>query len=102
MASGRPIIASDLPAIREVLRDGENALLVEAGNAEAIARAMRTLAGDPQLAGRLARTAAADAAAYTWARRAERLEALLKQIAPAACSPTASSLSSAALIAEVR
>ena len=84
MASGRPIIASDLPAIREVLRDGENALLVEAGNAEAIARAIRTLAGDSQLAGRLARTAASDAAAYTWARRAERLEALLKQVAAAA------------------
>ncbi|MBA3640451.1 MAG: glycosyltransferase family 4 protein [Acidobacteria bacterium] len=84
MAAGRPIIASDLPAIREVLRDGENALLVEAGRADAIARAIRTLAGDPQLAGRLARTAATDATAYTWSRRAERLESLLKEVVPAA------------------
>ena len=29
MASGRPIVASDLPSLREVLADGRNALLVE-------------------------------------------------------------------------
>ena len=34
MAAGRAIVASDLPAIREVLRDGENALLVTPGDAE--------------------------------------------------------------------
>ena len=84
MAAGRPIIASDLPAIREVLRDGENALLVEPGIADAIARAIRRLADDPQLAGRLARSAATDAAAYTWSRRAERIEDLLKELVPAA------------------
>ena len=33
MASGRPIVASDLPALREVLRPDENAVLVEAGSA---------------------------------------------------------------------
>ena len=80
MAAGRPIIASDLPAIREVLRDGENALLVEPGSADAIARAMRTLMTDAPLAGRLARNASSDATAYTWPRRAERLEALLKDV----------------------
>lgn len=80
MAAGRAIIASDLPAIREVLRDGENALLVEPGNPGAIARAMRTLMNDPQLARRLAQTAARDASAYSWPRRAERLEAVLNGI----------------------
>ena len=84
MAAGRPIIASDLPAIREVLRDGENALLVEPGSAPAIAAAMQRLIADPQLADRLARTAFADAAAYTWPRRAERLETLLKEVVTAA------------------
>ena len=80
MAAGRAIIASDLPAIREVLRDGENALLVTPGDADAIATAIRRLMSDPELAGRLARTAAIDAADYTWPRRAERLEALLNAV----------------------
>jgi glycosyltransferase involved in cell wall biosynthesis len=80
MAAGRAIIASDLPAIREILRDGENALLVEPGNAAAIAAAMRRLIDGPELAARLARTAAAEAPRYTWPRRAERLETLLKDV----------------------
>ena len=80
MAAGRAIIASDLPAIREILRDGENALLVEPGNAAAIAAAMRRLIDGPELATDLARTAAAEAARYTWPRRAERLETLLKDV----------------------
>ena len=37
MASGRPIVASNLPAIREILRDTENAVLVEPGNPDALA-----------------------------------------------------------------
>lgn len=81
MAAGRVIIASDLPAIREVLQDGENALLVEPGSAEAIAAAMRRLLEDPALAQRLAQTASRDASNYTWPRRAERIEALLKDVA---------------------
>jgi glycosyltransferase involved in cell wall biosynthesis len=81
MAAGRAIIASDLPAIREVLRDGENALLVEPGNASAIAGAMRRLMDDPPLAQQLAGAAFGEAAAYTWPRRAERLERLLKDVA---------------------
>ncbi|MEX1128145.1 MAG: glycosyltransferase, partial [Vicinamibacterales bacterium] len=81
MAAGRAIIASDLPAIREILRDGENALLVEPGNAAAIAAAMRRLIDNPGLAADLAQAAAAEAADYTWPRRAERLETLLKDVA---------------------
>ncbi len=74
MAAGRPIVASDLPSIREVLKDNEQALLVEAGDAEALAAAIRRLIADRPLAERLARAAHAEAPKYTWARRAEKLE----------------------------
>lgn len=77
MAAGRPIVASDLPAIREVLHDGINGLLVEAGNPDALAVAIRRLAADPELRSRLARAAYEGAAQYTWDRRAERLEPVL-------------------------
>jgi glycosyltransferase involved in cell wall biosynthesis len=80
MAAGRPIVASDLPAIREVLRDEENALLVTPGNPAALAAGVRRLLDDDTLSERLSRTAAADVRAYTWDRRAERLETLLQQV----------------------
>lgn len=83
MAAGRTIVASDLPAIREVLRDGENALLTEPGDAAALAAAMQRLIADPPFAARLARQASRDAEAYTWPRRAKRLEALLTEVAGA-------------------
>ena len=69
----RPIIASDLPAIREVLCDGKTALLVTPGDPAALAGAMERVASDPALARRLATNAAALAPEYTWDRRAERL-----------------------------
>ncbi len=80
MASARPIVASDLPSLREVLRDGENALLVPAGDARGLAAAVRRLFDDPALALRLAASAKRDAAAYSWERRAERIEALMEEV----------------------
>jgi glycosyltransferase involved in cell wall biosynthesis len=79
MAAGRVIVASDLPAIREVMRDGVNGLLVRAGDAHALAAAIERALADPVLAERLARAAFDGAPAYSWTRRAERLEAVLER-----------------------
>jgi glycosyltransferase involved in cell wall biosynthesis len=76
LAMGRPVVASDLPAFREVLRHGENALLFEAGNASALASAVRIVIGDRALAESMARRAFETARAYSWDARAERLDAL--------------------------
>jgi glycosyltransferase involved in cell wall biosynthesis len=81
MAAGRPIVASDLPAIREVLEDNVTALLVPGGDAAAIAAAVRRLIDDPALGARLARWAALAVRDYSWDRRAERIETLLRQVA---------------------
>jgi len=83
MAAGRAIVAANLPSIREVLKDGQTALLVEPGNASAFAEAIRTLTTDRALAVRLARAAFDEAANYTWQRRAERLEALFQDVVAA-------------------
>jgi len=77
LAAGRPIVASRLPALEEILTDGENAILVPPGDARALGDAIRRVAGDPALARRLAARAFADAERYSWTRRAERLEAVL-------------------------
>ena len=73
MASGRPIVASDLPSTAEVLADGENTLLVPPGDPGALAGALRRLCADPALGERLAARALADVQAYTWEARARRI-----------------------------
>jgi glycosyltransferase involved in cell wall biosynthesis len=77
LAAGRPIVASNLPALAEVLRHEENALLVEPDQPQALAAAITRVSTDRALAVRLARRAFEDAADFSWARRAERLEAVL-------------------------
>ena len=80
MAAGRPIVASDLPSIREILTDGRNALLVDPGNSQALTAAVRRLEEDPALGGQLARQALEDVRQYTWERRGEKLESLFTQL----------------------
>ena len=80
LAMGRPIVASDLPAFREVLTDGENAVLVEPGQRAALAarhpRACSTTRRWRRDGARQARETARD---YSWDRRAERLDALFER-----------------------
>jgi glycosyltransferase involved in cell wall biosynthesis len=73
MASGSSIVASDLPVIAEVLRHEHNALLVPAGDASALAGALRRLRDDRALGERLARQAALDVQRFTWEVRAQRI-----------------------------
>jgi len=72
---GRPIVASDLPALREVLTP-QTALFVPPGDAPALAKALERLAADSVECASLAHAARALAPDYTWARRAERLDAV--------------------------
>jgi glycosyltransferase involved in cell wall biosynthesis len=53
LACGTPLVTADTPAARELLVDGDSALLVPPGDARALAAALRRLAGDPELAERL-------------------------------------------------
>jgi len=50
LACGTPLVTADTEAARELLVDGESALLVPAGDAAALAAAIRRLAADPDLA----------------------------------------------------
>jgi glycosyltransferase involved in cell wall biosynthesis len=53
MAVGRPIVTGDTPGARELLSDGEDAVLVLPGDPEALAAALRRLADDGELRARL-------------------------------------------------
>lgn len=80
MAAARPIVASDLPALREVLRDGENALLIPPEDPVALAAAMRRLLADRALAERLAGQAARDVRAYSWEARGKSIVEFLRRV----------------------
>jgi glycosyltransferase involved in cell wall biosynthesis len=73
MASSKPIVSSDLPALREVVCHGHNALLFTAGDVSSFVSAVRTVLGDPALADRIARQARIDVDRFSWNSRAERI-----------------------------
>jgi len=60
MACARPIVATPVGGMADVLCHNENALLVEPGSVEALAQAILTLLADPGLASRLAAQARRD------------------------------------------
>jgi glycosyltransferase involved in cell wall biosynthesis len=49
LASGLPIVGSSIGGIPDLVEHGTNGLLVQAGNIEALAGAIRYLGGDPEL-----------------------------------------------------
>ncbi len=73
MASGRPIVASDLPTVREVLEPGVNAVLYEAESTAGLVEAIRTLHANDALCVALAARARQDVAWYSWDQRAARI-----------------------------
>jgi len=53
LACGTPLVTADTPAAKELLEDGVSALLVPPGDPTALAGAVRRLAADQDLAGRI-------------------------------------------------
>lgn len=72
-AAGRPVIASDIAPIRELIEDGRNGLLVPPDDIAAWFDAVERLRGDKHLAAALARAGRETAARYSWSRRVENL-----------------------------
>lgn len=73
LAAGRPIIASDLPVLRELLEHEKTALLVDPEDAEAWIAAVRRLQTDRELAVRLAGAATERARDFSWEKREEMI-----------------------------
>nr|WP_232825574.1 glycosyltransferase family 4 protein [Albibacillus kandeliae] len=53
LASARPVIATRVAGVSELVEDGVNGLTVHAGDAEGLAEALLRLAGDPELRARM-------------------------------------------------
>ena len=74
MARGRPVVATGRGGSAEYLRDGVNCLLFDAGDASALAAAIRRLAGDRALRERLRAGGLATAPEHTEAGLNEAVE----------------------------
>lgn len=82
MESGRPIVSSDLPSIREVL-DDELAILVPAGNTAALANGIKQALNFPNESAKLAKRAHEKAKRYTWEARAGLIKTVYESLIPA-------------------
>jgi phosphatidyl-myo-inositol alpha-mannosyltransferase len=80
MAAGVPVVASDIPGYREVVRDGIDGLLVAPNNPEALARALLRVLTEPELASALARSGRERAATFSWGVVAPRIEAIYERV----------------------
>lgn len=80
LASGKPLIASDLPSIREVIKSNKHALLVPPDKPEALATAILHIGDNPELARKLAESAREHAATFSWPVRADTIVQFLERL----------------------
>ncbi len=78
LAAGRPILAPDLPDVREVLDNGRTAVLVPPDDRCAAAQALRRILADAPLRESLSAAALATAPRYSWESRSSLVKAFLE------------------------
>lgn len=80
MAMERPIVASALDQIGEVLSDGQTAVMVRPGDAADLARGIRQVVEDREFGARLGRAAREEALRkYTWTRHVQEILSSLQR-----------------------
>jgi len=80
MAAGKPVVASNVGGIPEIVIDRESGILVPPGDAAAIAGAVAELAHAPGLRRRMGLAAQRRAQAFTWDIAATKLESVYEQV----------------------
>jgi glycosyltransferase involved in cell wall biosynthesis len=87
MASGCPVLESDIPGLREV--SGPGAMLLPADDVEAWAEAIRRIVADDALRSELRRCGAETVARYSWTRTARQVLAVLAATPVVSAGPRA-------------
>ena len=78
MAARKPIVASRLPSLQEILRDGENAILFNPDDPKDLAEKITWVLEND--CSKIVEQAWQDVQEYTWEKRAERIVTLMKEI----------------------
>jgi phosphatidylinositol alpha-mannosyltransferase len=80
MAAGLPVVASDIPGYRTVLKDGRQGRLVPPDNAFAVAEAVTTLLANEKLRLAMGAEGRQTAAEYAWPVIGRRIEAVYRAV----------------------
>ena len=73
MVAGKPIVATGVPSVLEILRPGENSVVTPPDDAEEFIEALGLVLGDSELCARISQCARSDATEYTWEKRVGRI-----------------------------
>jgi len=80
MAMGKPIVAFDLPSVREEVTDGKDILLAKPDDPKSLAEKIGYVLGNPDFARQLAGNAHRSADEFTWEKRASRLSEVFTMV----------------------
>jgi glycosyltransferase involved in cell wall biosynthesis len=72
LAAGLPVVSTDAPGVRDIIRDGINGIQVKTGDTEAFAEALSDLLRDHERAEKLSKEAVKSVAENSWSNIAER------------------------------
>ena len=73
IAAGKPIIATGVPSVLEILRPGENSVVTPPDDEEEFIRALQLVLRDFELCARISQRARSDATEYTWEKRVSKI-----------------------------
>jgi glycosyltransferase involved in cell wall biosynthesis len=80
MAAGKPVIASRVGGLPEIVIDGRNGLLFDPGDHLMLAEKMELLLSNQRLRGEIGENARVDAAEYSWSRTGPRFCHILESV----------------------
>lgn len=80
LAIGRPLVAADLPSLREVLQDGREALLFIPDDPQSLAQQVIRVAEDRELAQRLSQAGVQQAKNFSWEKRAANIKEFVEHM----------------------
>jgi phosphatidylinositol alpha-mannosyltransferase len=81
MSSKKPVIASNIPGYRRVIKNGENGILVPPKNPKKLEEAITKILTDRELKEKLSSNARKEALKYSWSNITEKIENFYYEIA---------------------
>jgi glycosyltransferase involved in cell wall biosynthesis len=81
MACGKPVIASSLPGLCDIVRDGQTGLLVAPRDIAQLATAMQKLAADMAARCRMGEKARMTVQTYAWDQCAYDMAGIMREVA---------------------